>query len=108
MTADDAVELARWLCRAAAHPSGSEHDGSGRLDFTEPNLAFAFTWTDAGLLELGVGLDLEFSPPWRRHARSGEPFVVTSRLTAESVSAAATEWAAEIKLYPPAGDANLQ
>jgi hypothetical protein len=65
-------------------------------------LAFAFAWIDAGLLELRVGLDLEFSPPWRRHARSGEPFVVTCQLTTESVSAAATEWAAAIKPYPPA------
>ncbi|MFE2130931.1 WapI family immunity protein [Streptomyces amritsarensis] len=108
LTADDAVELARWLGRAAARPFGSEHDDSGRLDFTEANLAFAFTWTDPGLVELRVSLDLEFSPPWRRQARSGEPFVVTSRLTAEEVLTAATEWAAEITPYPPAGDANLR
>ncbi|MCZ4101816.1 hypothetical protein C8250_015355 [Streptomyces sp. So13.3] len=106
LTADDAVELGRWLGRAATQPSGVGRDGSGRLDFTEPNLAFAFTWIDAGLLELRVSLDLEFSPPWRRQARSGEPFVVTCRLTAESVSTAATEWAAEIKPYPPVGGAN--
>ncbi|MFJ9523457.1 hypothetical protein ACIRPK_35125 [Kitasatospora sp. NPDC101801] len=108
LTADDAVELARWLDRAAIRPSGSEQDANSRLDFTEPNLAFAFTWTDAGLVELRVSLDLEFSPPWRRQARSGEPFVVVFQLTAESVSTAAAEWAAEIKPYPPVGDANLQ
>ncbi|MFF3075437.1 hypothetical protein [Kitasatospora sp. NPDC057936] len=108
LTADDAVELARWPGQAAAHPSGSEHDGSGRLDFTEPNFSFTFTWTDPGLLELRVSLDLEFSPPWRHQTHSGEPFVVTSRLTAESVSTAAADWAAEIKPYPPASGANLQ
>ncbi|MFI8389187.1 hypothetical protein [Streptomyces sp. NPDC085540] len=102
LTADDAVDLAQWLGRAVAQRFESRHDG-GRLDFTEPNLAFAFTWIDAGLLELRVSLDLEFSPPWRRQTRSGEPFVVTCRLTADSVSAAASEWAAEIKPYPPVG-----
>jgi len=108
LTADDAVELARWLGRSAAQPPGAGHDSSIRLDFTEPNLAFAYTWTDSGLIELRVSLDLEFSPPWRRRVRSGEPFVVTCQLTAESVLKAATEWAAEIKPYPPAGDANSQ
>jgi hypothetical protein len=105
LTADDAVELALWLGRAAAQPSDAEHDGSGRLDFTGPNLAFAFTWTDSGLVELHVSLDLEFSPPWRRQSRSGEPFVVTCQLAAESVSKAAAEWTAEITPYPPAGSA---
>ena len=106
LTADDAVELALWLGRAAARPSDAEH-GGGRLDFTEPNVAFAFSWTDSGLVELHVSLDLEFSPPWRRQPRSGEPFVVTCQLAAESVSKAAAEWTAEIAPFPPAGSANL-
>jgi hypothetical protein len=106
LTAEDAVELARWLQRSAAQPTDGGHDGSGRLDFTEPNLAFAFTWTNSGQLELRISLDLEFSPPWRPQARSGDPFMVTCRLTPESVLNAATDWAAEIKPYPPAGDDN--
>lgn len=107
LTADDAVELALWLGRAAAQTSGAEYDRSGRLDFTEPNLAFAFAWSDSGLVELRVSLDLEFSPPWRRQARSGEPFIVTCQLAAESVSKAAAEWTAEISPYPPVSSADL-
>ncbi|MDX3539026.1 hypothetical protein PV721_32785 [Streptomyces sp. MB09-01] len=107
LTADDAVELALWLGRAAAQPTGAEHDGSGRLDFTEPSVAFAFTWTDSGQVELRVSLDLEFSPPWQRSPPSGEPFVVTCQLEAESVSKAAAEWTAEIAPYPPADRAVL-
>ncbi|MFF7251534.1 hypothetical protein ACFZBU_47685 [Embleya sp. NPDC008237] len=105
LTADDAVALALWLGRAAARPSDAEHDGRGHLDFTEPNLAFDFTRSDSGLVELRVGLDLEFSPPWRCRSRSGEPFVVTCQLAAESLSKAAAEWTAEITPYPPAGSA---
>lgn len=77
------------------------YDGSSRLDFTEPNLAFASTWTDSGQLELHTSLDLEFSPPWRRQSRSGDPFVVTCELSPDSILKAAAEWAAEIKPYPP-------
>jgi hypothetical protein len=102
LTADDAVELAQWLRRSAAGPANPGPDGTDRLDFTEPNLAFAITWTDSGQLELRTSLDLEFSPPWRQQSRSGDPFVVTCRLSPESVLTAATDWAAEIKPYPPA------
>ncbi|WP_405021243.1 hypothetical protein OHV05_34400 [Kitasatospora sp. NBC_00070] len=48
-----------------------------------------------------VSLDPEFLPPWQRRTHAGEPVVVTTRLTAESVVAAAIEWAAEIEPYPP-------
>lgn len=75
------------------------------MDVTEPNLAFAFTWTDSSLVELRVSLDLEFSLPWRCRSRSGEPFVVTCQLAAESLSEAVAEWMAEITSYPPAGSA---
>jgi hypothetical protein len=103
LTADDAVELARWLGQAAARASGAE-PCSGRLDFTEPNLVFAFTKSDPAPIELLVSLDLEFLPPWRRQARSGEPFVVACLLTAEALSTAAAEWATEIKPFPPDGN----
>ncbi|WP_037604342.1 WapI family immunity protein [Streptacidiphilus rugosus] len=64
LTADDAVDLARWLGQATAWSSGAELDGSsGRLDFTEPNVAFAFTRIEPGAAELRISLDLEFSPP---------------------------------------------
>ncbi|MFG2693374.1 hypothetical protein [Kitasatospora sp. NPDC048407] len=107
LTADDAVELARWLGRAGVRPSGPGQAGGSQLGFTEPNLTFAVSWADEGLVELRVGLDLEFSPPWQRRARPGEPFVVACRLTAESVLQAAAEWAAEIEPWPPAADASV-
>ncbi|WP_034086711.1 hypothetical protein [Streptacidiphilus albus] len=76
------------------------------MDFAGPDVAFAFTRSDVGPVELGVGLDLEFEQAWGRQACSGGPFVVTARLPAESVSTEA-EWAAEIGPYPPAGGATL-
>jgi hypothetical protein len=100
LTPDDAVVLANWLRRTADRPTTAEPD-SASLTFTEPNLSFSFTRTDAHRIDLDVGLDLEFSPPWRRHTRAGDPFVISCQLTPESVMTAATDWAAEISAYPP-------
>lgn len=103
LTADDAVELARWLVRAGTEPCGARGDGGSHLSFTEPNLAFTSALVDADLVELHVSFDLEFSPPWRPRSRTGEPFVVTCRLAAGSVLSAARAWAVAIEPYPPVG-----
>jgi hypothetical protein len=106
LTAEDAVELARWLQRSAAQSTDGRHDDSGWLDFTEPNWPSPSPGPPQASSSFRISVDLELLPPWRLQARSGDPFVVTCRPTPESVLNAATDWATEIKPYPPAGDAN--
>lgn len=104
LTLDDAVELADWLGRIAAEaePADDTARGSARLDFTEPNLSFTATRTGTEV-ELGIGLDLEFSPPWNRRATAGRPFVVTARLAPADIATAAKEFGAEVDGYLPPG-----
>ena len=104
LTLDDTAELADWLDRIAgqAQPGGAGHE-AGRLSFTEPNLSFT-ALPDGGVVELRIGLDLEFSPPWQHRTEPGEPFVVTSRLTAPDIATAAKQLRAELAGYlPPRG-----
>ncbi|WP_459549081.1 WapI family immunity protein [Nocardia sp. X0981] len=102
LTLDDAMELADWLRRIAAEaePPSETVRGSARLDFTEPHLSFTAT-RDGSEVELGIGLDLEFSPPWNRRVTAGRPFVVTARLTPAGIAPAAEEFGAEVDGYRP-------
>ncbi|MEU1986351.1 hypothetical protein [Nocardia sp. NPDC019395] len=104
LTLDDAVELAEWLRRIAAEaePSGGEVPGPARLVFTEPNLSFAATPV-AGAVEMRIGLDLEFSPPWNRRAEAGSPVVITARLTPADIATAAKDLGTEVDAYLPPG-----
>ncbi|MET8800680.1 hypothetical protein ABZV91_30370 [Nocardia sp. NPDC004568] len=104
LSLDDTIELADWLRRIAAEaqPGGTPADGPARLAFTEPNLSF--TATRAGSeIELRIGLDLEFSPPWDRRAAAGSPYIVTARLSAADIATAAKDLGAEVDSYLPPG-----
>jgi hypothetical protein len=94
LTPPDAVELSAWLRSAAAGAVPA-------LAFIEPNLAFAVTARDERQVDVRVGLDLEYSPPWRKHTRAGDPFLLTCRLSPEQLRDAATDWDSEIAPYPP-------
>ncbi|MGW5388055.1 WapI family immunity protein [Nocardia sp. NPDC003963] len=104
LSLDDTVDLADWLRRIAAEagPSGAPIDGPARLAFTEPNLGFTATRA-GGEIELAIGLDLEFSPPWNRRATAGSPFVVTARLSPADIATAAKDLGAEVDSYLPPG-----
>ncbi|WP_040788401.1 WapI family immunity protein [Nocardia paucivorans] len=108
LTLDDAVELGHWLRRLAERDIGAADDpdgttGPARLTFTEPNLVFAGACRAEGDIDLHIGLDLEFSPPWRKRTSAGDPSVVTVRLAPEAVATAADEWIAEVDGYLPPG-----
>ncbi|MFD4352374.1 hypothetical protein ACFWPX_07430 [Nocardia sp. NPDC058518] len=100
LTPEDAVALGQWLHHASDISTDNECR-SARISFTEPNLTFSYVTAQAALIDLSIGLDLEFSPPWRRHARAGDPFVISCRVDAEVMSTAADDWTAEIGSYPP-------
>ncbi|MEU4416466.1 hypothetical protein AB0G00_12830 [Nocardia salmonicida] len=100
LTSEDAVALAQWLHHATGLSADNERC-SARMSFTEPNLNLSYVTDEASLIDLSIGLDLEFSPPWQRHNRADDPFVISCRVDAESLSAAANDWTAEIGSYPP-------
>lgn len=96
LTPDDAIDIARWLRQVA---SGA---GEPTLAFIEPALSFEHTWGEPGTIDLDIGFDLEFSPPWDRRPRAGDPFIVSCRrLTPAGLLRAADEWDSEIVPYPP-------
>ncbi|MES5824665.1 hypothetical protein [Streptomyces sp. RG80] len=100
LTPEDAVALASWLREVAHAPFGGQQ-ADDSLEFTEPNLALAADRSDAHQIALEIRLDLEFSPPWRKRNRAGDPFTVACRITPEALLRASTEWTAEIAAYPP-------
>jgi hypothetical protein len=72
--------------------AGGSVPGGGTLTFVEPNLSWSVVGYRADVVVLDVGLDLEFSPPWRRRIRAGDPFVLRCRPTRERLGRAADEW----------------
>ncbi|MFC5754535.1 hypothetical protein [Actinomadura rugatobispora] len=91
LTPPDAVHLAAWLRTAEAGDT---------LRFTEPNLSLALTARGPDETVLRIGLDLEFSPPWRKHIRAGDPYTIPARLSTADLLAAADDWAAESARFP--------
>ncbi|WP_327148583.1 WapI family immunity protein [Nocardia sp. NBC_01329] len=85
-----------------AEPSSAAVVGPARLTFTEPNLSLTAT-RSGGEVELAIGLDLEFSPPWDRRAAAGSPFIVTTRLPPADIATAAKDLGAEVDSYLPPG-----
>ncbi|MCX4404438.1 MULTISPECIES: hypothetical protein [unclassified Streptomyces] len=83
LTPEDAIALATWLRDFARSPDGGQQ-ADDSLEFIEPNLAFAATRADAHQIALQIRLDLEFSPPWRKRNRAGDPFTVVCRMTPEA------------------------
>lgn len=100
LTTDEAIDLATWLRTVAASPHGSRRSLSGP-EFTEPNLSFIASRPRPNLVALEVALDLEFSPPWRKRNRAGDPFKIECQLSPGAVTRAACVWGTEITPYPP-------
>ncbi len=100
LTASDAVDLETWI-RSVAQSAEDVEAGRASIEFTEPNLAFTVTGSETNEIELQTSLDLEFSPPWRKRTRSGDPFTISSWIPRGAMLRAANDWAAEIAPYPP-------
>jgi hypothetical protein len=107
LTPDDATLISDWLHLAATGdmPVAQPHDPAeacdGCLHFAEPNLGFAVVEYRPAEVVLRIELDLEFSPPWRRHTRAGDPYTVLCHLTPATLVRAAEDWDAEIASFPP-------
>jgi hypothetical protein len=105
LTCDESPRLSRWLrdvLRAdVVADGGVAPPRRPVLKFAEPNLSLAVTRHHVGWVDLVVGLDLEFSPPWRRQREAGDPFLVRCRPTHRQIMQAADEWDEEIAAYPP-------
>lgn len=105
LTCDESVHLGTWLQEVAdrSNPNGPRFESRPHaISFTEPNLRFeAATSSPSGSTIITAQLDLEFRAPNNRNRRSpGEPNTLQLHVTQEQISAAATEWAANLAQYP--------
>jgi hypothetical protein len=107
LTPEEAVELSNWLRKAAAGeipaPSAAGPHAAGHNGpyFTEPNLTLTLVGYQQQEAVLRIGLDLEFSPPWRKHNRAGDPFVIQCSRSAADLLKAANDWDTQIAPFPP-------
>jgi hypothetical protein len=107
LTPDEAVTLSNWLRRAATGEIPVPHAGESRAVgdkgpyFTEPNLTLTIVDYQRQEAVLRIGLDLEFSPPWRKHNRAGDPFTIPCRLPFADLLKAADDWDLETEPFPP-------
>lgn len=79
-------------------PAGPATD---QVAFTEPNLTFTLIAHHEREVTLSIGLDLEFSPPWRKRIRAGNAFQIVCRLPSVDLLKAADDWDAESAPFPP-------
>jgi hypothetical protein len=91
LTPPDARYLGTWL--RTAEPGDA-------LSFTEPNLSFAVLERTPPHTVLRMGLDLEFSPPWRKHIGAGDPYLIQIRLPTTDLLTAAEAWSSESAHFP--------
>lgn len=107
LTPEDAVVLSDWVRRVATgqipvQQPGVPQTASGNGPyFIEPNLTLSLVEYQDTDAVLRIGLDLEFSPPWRKHDRAGDPYGILCRLSSTDLIRAAEEWDREIAPFPP-------
>lgn len=94
LLADDAREVAAWLRRSA------DVDDGEVLGFTEPNLSFSVRARSADTVTVGIGFDLECSPPSSSRTVAGEPYLVEVSVSPDALRRAAAEWSAELAAFP--------
>jgi hypothetical protein len=105
LTCDESPAVATWLRGLADDAAPTESDAGpalagAALTFTEPNLSFSLVERRPEAAVLQIGLDLEFSPPWRRRRMAGDPLLLLCRQTHQQLRIAADEWKQEIAPYP--------
>jgi hypothetical protein len=104
LTCDESPRVSSWLRDVlrtdVAADGGGAPPSQPVLKFAEPNLSSAVTRHHVAWVDLVVGLDLEFSPPWRSRREAEDPFLVRCRPTRRQLADAADEWDEEIRAYP--------
>ena len=105
LTCDESVRLGLWLREVADRWQLNDRraeQGPLAIWFTEPNLRFeAHTGSLSSFMVITAQLDLEFRAPNNHSRRSpGEPNTLQLNVSAAQISAAATEWAANVAQYP--------
>jgi hypothetical protein len=101
LTCDESLRVGPWLrALAAATTEADMHIGvPARLEFTEPNLAFAGLDLRPNQLVLRVELDVEFHRD-RAHWKAGQPYLLDLDVSGAQLIDAAQQWDEEIAAYP--------
>lgn len=105
LTCDESVRLGLWLQEVADRLQRNDRRAGQdpwAIWFTEPNLRFeADAVSFSGFTVITAQLDLEFRAP-NNHTRRGpgEPNTLQLHVSPGQISAAATEWAANVAQYP--------
>lgn len=99
LTTAEADGLASWLRGLGdfAVTGGASDFGDRRLEFTEPNLAFAVREASKGVVTLDVRFDLESRPAG---SGGGRRHVVRLRIPVPDIAAAAVSWERDVARFP--------
>jgi hypothetical protein len=72
----------------------------GPLRFLEPNLQFRACAAGDSRVEILVGFDLEFQPPWHERHEAGKPFTLPFTMREADLRQASRQWNAERAPFP--------
>ncbi|MGX6608268.1 WapI family immunity protein [Micromonosporaceae bacterium Da 78-11] len=100
LTTGEAQDLAEWLRHQADTDPPPPIGMPAPMQFTEPNIAFQRHSDSPPFLSLEVAFSHESLPPWLPGSGLGRVYPMTLHVSADALSSAAAQWAAEIAAFP--------
>jgi hypothetical protein len=99
LTCDESPRVSAWLMEVAGAVT-RQFALPGPLRFLEPNLEFQAFAADKGAVQILVGFNLEFQPPWHQRHGTSDPFTLSFTMDEAHLRQAATQWDAERAPFP--------